>query len=80
MAAVLKIWQALKIIYTKRSYLEPLLEIENDGFIVATGNETAIKILELQPSGKKRMSAEQFLRGAGAHLTKGIRLGDHHEK
>ena len=69
--AVLKIWQALKL---------PFKQIENDGFTIATGNDTAIKILELQPSGKKRMSAEQFLRGAGAHLTKGIRLGDHHEK
>ena len=43
---------------------------------IATGNETAIKILELQPSGKKRMTAEQFLRGAGSHLTKGIKLGE----
>ena len=35
--------------------------------------------MELQPSGKKRMSAEQFLRGAGSQLTKGIRLGDNNE-
>ena len=49
------------------------------GLSLRLGNETAIKVTELQPSGKKRMSAEQFLRGAGADLTKGIRLGDHHE-
>ena len=44
-----------------------------------TGNETAIKIMELQPSGKKRMTAEQFLRGAGSDLTTGTDLGDHHD-
>ena len=78
--AVLKIWQALKLPIIQKEAPGTILEIENDGFIIASGNDTAIKILELQPSGKKRMSAEQFLRGAGAHLTKGIRLGDHHEK
>ena len=77
---VLKIWQALKLPFKQKEAPGTILEIENDGFTIATGNETAIKILELQPSGKKRMSAEQFLRGAGAHLTKGIRLGDYHEK
>ena len=78
--AVLKIWQALKIPSKQKEAPGTILEIENDGFTIATGNETAIKIVELQPSGKKRMSAEQFLRGAGAHLTKGILLGDHYEK
>jgi methionyl-tRNA formyltransferase len=78
--AVLKIWQALKLPFIQKEAPGTILEIENDGFIIASGNDTAIKILELQPSGKKRMSAEQFLRGAGAHLTKGIRLGDHYEK
>lgn len=78
--AVLKIWQALKLPFIQKEAPGTILEIENDGFIIASGNDTAIKILELQPSGKKRMSAEQFLRGAGAHLTKGIRLGDHNEK
>ena len=42
-----------------------------DGIVIATGNETAIKITELQPSGKKRMSAEQYLRGAASDLTTG---------
>jgi methionyl-tRNA formyltransferase len=78
--AVLKIWQALKLPFIQKEAPGTILQIENDGFIIATGNQTAIKILELQPSGKKRMSAVQFLRGAGAHLTKGIRLGDHNEK
>ena len=32
-----------------------------------------LEILELQPEGKKRMSAEAFLRGR--HLEEGTRLG-----
>ena len=35
-----------------------------DSFTVVCGNKKAIKIVEIQPSGKKRMSVEQFLRGA----------------
>jgi methionyl-tRNA formyltransferase len=31
--------------------------------LVRTGGSTAVKILELQPAGKKRMTAEEFLRG-----------------
>jgi methionyl-tRNA formyltransferase len=31
--------------------------------VVVTGDGVGIKILELQPAGKKRMSAEEFLRG-----------------
>ena len=33
---------------------------------VVTGNETAIQIKELQPSGKTKMTSEDFLRGAGS--------------
>ena len=31
--------------------------------VVVTGDGAGIKILELQPAGKKRMTAEEFLRG-----------------
>jgi methionyl-tRNA formyltransferase len=73
---VLKIWSSEKI--NKASTSEPgvILSIEHDGFVVATGNETAIKITELQPAGKKRMDAGQFLRGAGMHLKAGMKLGE----
>ena len=56
-----------------------IIAIEQNGIVVATGNEIAIKITDLQPAGKKRMHAESFLRGAGATLTTGMKLGEHHE-
>jgi methionyl-tRNA formyltransferase len=73
---VMKIWQALKIATCTSGEPGTIIDIESDGFTVATGNETAIKIIELQPSGKKKMTAEQYLRGSGSHMTTGMVLGD----
>jgi methionyl-tRNA formyltransferase len=74
---VMKIWWGEKVVSSKKGAPGVVLDIEADGFIVATGNETAIKITELQPSGKKRMDAAQFLRGTA--LETGMQLGDNHE-
>jgi methionyl-tRNA formyltransferase len=73
---VIKIWQSEKIPMRSKEVPGTVIKIEEDGFVIATGNETAIKVTELQPSGKKRMSAEPFLRGAGSDLTTGIVLGE----
>lgn len=72
---VLKIWRGEKL-KTKSGY-QPgeVISIENDGFVVATGNEISIKIVELQPAGKKKMSAEQFLRGNQSQIHVGSILG-----
>ncbi|MEO8072456.1 MAG: methionyl-tRNA formyltransferase [Acidobacteriota bacterium] len=40
-----------------------ILHINKEGFIIACGNKTALKINELQIEGKKRMSARDFLNG-----------------
>jgi methionyl-tRNA formyltransferase len=42
-------------------------------FMVGTGDPNAVRILELQPAGKKRMTAEEFLRGHP--LKEGDRFG-----
>ena len=73
---VLKIWQSKKIPNENKAAPGTVVNIEDDGIVIATGNETAIKITELQPSGKKRMSAEQYLRGAASDLTTGTVLGE----
>lgn len=73
---VLKIWQTEKVKGLTGDFPGTIVKIDPDGFIVSTGNETAIKIKELQPSGKTKMSCEQFLRGAGSKILKGSKLGD----
>ncbi|MDQ0198546.1 methionyl-tRNA formyltransferase [Neobacillus ginsengisoli] len=73
---VLKIWQAEKVAGLPRHEPGTILKLETDGIIVSTGNEIAIKIKELQPSGKTKMTGEEFLRGAGTKISTGSKLGD----
>ncbi|WP_100373254.1 methionyl-tRNA formyltransferase [Bacillus sp. FJAT-45037] len=75
----LKIWWAQKESVTKVSDAGVIMSIEEDSFVVATGNQTALRLTEVQPSGKKRMSAEQYLRGAGSHLEVGMKVGEENE-
>ncbi|WP_216828037.1 methionyl-tRNA formyltransferase [Alkalihalobacterium elongatum] len=70
----MKIWWGQKTSTTKKEEPGTVIAVVDDGFIVATGNDVAIKVTDLQPAGKKRMLASQFLRGAG--ITTGDKLGD----
>ncbi|WP_026574835.1 methionyl-tRNA formyltransferase [Bacillus sp. UNC438CL73TsuS30] len=73
---VLKIWEAEKVSGTKSEIPGIIVGIEPDGLVVSTGNKTAIKITELQPSGKTKMTGKDFLRGAGSKISTGVRLGE----
>ncbi|RSK26977.1 methionyl-tRNA formyltransferase [Bacillus sp. HMF5848] len=75
---VLKIWWGEKVPNTSGAPGE-IVRIDADGIVVATGNDTAIKITDLQPSGKKRMTGEQFVNGAKATLHVGMKLGVENE-
>ncbi|HAQ08535.1 MAG TPA: methionyl-tRNA formyltransferase [Bacillus bacterium] len=77
--AVVKLWAAEKAAVQGRQDPGTIVRLEEDGFIVASGNETAVKITELQPAGKKRMDAKQFLLGAGSFIETGMKLGDSDE-
>lgn len=66
--AVIKVWWGEKYMTEIKSEPGTIISLEDDGVVVQTGNQTAIKITELQPSGKKRMSGEQFLRGTNNQL------------
>lgn len=77
---VLKIWWGEKIQQSSHSLPGTILKIEHDGFIVSTGDETAIKITDLQPSGKKRMSCKEYLHGIGKQFQTGMRLGVEYEE
>jgi methionyl-tRNA formyltransferase len=75
--STLKIWWGEKHVLSSPQDPGVVTEIMKDGFIVSTGNGTGIKIMDLQPAGKKRMTAEQFLNGTGAGLTVGTKLGEY---
>lgn len=74
--AVLKFWWSEKIINPTNEAPGTIIRIEDHAFFVSTGNDTAIKIIELQPSGKKKMTTEQFLRGSGSQMAIGARFGE----
>ncbi len=64
----IKIWWGQP---SERSYSQPIgtvVAIEVDRVIVQTGDDTTFEITELQPAGKKKMSAEEFIRGTGSKL------------
>ncbi|WP_453997035.1 methionyl-tRNA formyltransferase [Bacillus nitroreducens] len=71
---VMKVWWGQKVSSETSEKPGTIVSIEKDGFIVSTGNTTFIKVTQLQPSGKKKMSAEQFL--LGADLQVGTILGE----
>ncbi|MBP3038327.1 methionyl-tRNA formyltransferase [Bacillaceae bacterium Marseille-Q3522] len=75
--SVLKIWKAEKLSYDgKPAVPGEVLRLDEGGLLVATADQTAINITELQPSGKKKMTVAEYYHGIGAHLTKGMCLGE----
>ncbi|WP_404351437.1 methionyl-tRNA formyltransferase [Sutcliffiella horikoshii] len=73
---VMKVWWGEKTQIDKDAVPGTIIGVEDDGFIVKTGNSTGIKITDLQLAGKKRMTGTQYLNGAGASLSEGTKLGD----
>lgn len=69
-----KIWAA-KVGETATN-AEPgeVVKIEKDHFEVATGDGGTLALYDVQPAGKKRMTAEEFLRGTGSKLQIGDRF------
>ncbi|PEJ60267.1 methionyl-tRNA formyltransferase [Bacillus sp. AFS002410] len=73
---VLKVWWGEKATTNKTVTPGEIIEVLNDGILVSTGNTTAIKITDLQPAGKKRMEAKQYINGAGSFIERGMKLGE----
>ncbi|MRX73351.1 methionyl-tRNA formyltransferase [Bacillus lacus] len=74
---VMKIWWGEKMESSNKAEPGTVIGQDSDGFVVATGDSTAIKVVDLQPAGKKRMSGKDYLRGTS--LAAGTKLGDDHE-
>ncbi|MDG5470239.1 methionyl-tRNA formyltransferase [Jeotgalibacillus sp. ET6] len=56
-----------------------ILDKTSNGPIISTGDGAALLITELQPFGKKKMRAADFLRGAGSDMEIGERVGKQNE-
>ncbi|MFC0271243.1 methionyl-tRNA formyltransferase [Metabacillus herbersteinensis] len=75
---VIKVWWGEKMESEHLASPGTIIGIDTDGFVVSTGNNIAIKITELQPSGKKKMSGEEFLRGTALEV--GKKLGEDNDE
>ncbi|HET7578245.1 MAG TPA: methionyl-tRNA formyltransferase [Bacillales bacterium] len=71
---VLKIWRTEKAASSAEAIPGTVIEVDEGSFLVSSGDDTAVRVTELQPAGKKRMKTAQFIKGA--NLQKGDRLGE----
>jgi methionyl-tRNA formyltransferase len=51
-----------------------VIEASRDRLVVACGNGTALRVLEIQPQGSRRMSARDFINGT--HISAGTKFGE----
>lgn len=72
---VWKIWWVEKMPGTSDKAPGTIVGKEEDGLLIACGSGI-VKITELQPEGKRRMSALDFLRGAGSQIEIGTKVGE----
>ncbi|KMY49396.1 methionyl-tRNA formyltransferase [Peribacillus loiseleuriae] len=72
----LKVWTTKKIQLSSPAQPGVVIDVLEEGFVVGTGNTTAVLILELQPAGKKKMLAKDYLRGAGSFIKAGLKIGE----
>lgn len=51
-------------------------KVNDEAFVVVCGNNKGIKVTEIQPAGKKRMTVKQYLQGSSDRIKIGTKLGD----
>lgn len=66
-----KIWSAEKSDVQAEGTPGMIIKRSKDKLIIKTGDQISIAITELQPAGKKRLSAEEFMNGVGAKWNEG---------
>ncbi|WP_339175501.1 methionyl-tRNA formyltransferase [Solibacillus sp. FSL R5-0691] len=69
-----KVWAAKVGETSTKAAPGEVVKIEKDHFEVATGDGGTLALYDVQPAGKKRMTAEEFLRGTGSKLQIGDRF------
>ncbi|NYF24179.1 methionyl-tRNA formyltransferase [Sporosarcina sp. JAI121] len=69
-----KIWWSEKSYSNENALPGTIIGIESDRILVKAGDDTAVALTDLQPAGKKRMTADEFIRGTGSKWSKGDRF------
>ena len=53
-----------------------IIKKDDESFVVICGNQKGIRITEIQPAGKKRMTVKEYLQGSQDRIKVGVRLGE----
>lgn len=73
----LKVWAAQKTTdYHPEKEAGTIYRLDKYGIGVIAGDGQGILLTEIQPAGKKKMMAQDFLRGAGSSWSIGMKLGE----
>ncbi|WP_188454440.1 methionyl-tRNA formyltransferase [Virgibacillus oceani] len=72
----MKIWWAEMDNTTYDGSPGEIVQVDKTSFIVVCGNKKGLRITEIQPAGKKRMTVSDFLRGAPDRIKTGTKMGE----
>ncbi|MGY0692337.1 methionyl-tRNA formyltransferase [Virgibacillus sp. FSP13] len=53
-----------------------IIKIDEEAFTVVCGNHQGVRIKEIQPAGKKRMTVKEYLHGSPDRIKPGMKMGD----
>ncbi|RLL45270.1 methionyl-tRNA formyltransferase [Oceanobacillus piezotolerans] len=73
---VMKLWWGEPVDTSYEGLPGEIVQVQEDSFIVVCGNQQGIKLTEIQPAGKTRMSVKDYLRGSMDRIKIGVILGE----
>ncbi|MBT2731584.1 methionyl-tRNA formyltransferase [Carnobacterium sp. ISL-102] len=71
----LKLWDVTPIEEKTTASPGTIIRIEKEALYLACGNQTVVKINEVQPAGRSKMTIMAFLTGVGSQLKVGEKVG-----
>lgn len=75
--AIMKIWwgEPDDMLYNGKA--GEIVQVEDqEAFVVQCGNQKGVRVTEIQPAGKKRMTVKQYLQGSPDRIQTGIKMGE----
>ncbi|WP_087972959.1 methionyl-tRNA formyltransferase [Oceanobacillus rekensis] len=75
---VMKIWWGIPddTLYEGKTPGEIVQKLDSETFTVICGDQKGIKVMEIQPAGKKRMTVREYLQGSSDRIKIGKILGE----
>ena len=70
----IKVWAGQAVAQNAPDEAGTVIATDKDALYVACGEGTVFKMTELQPAGKKRMPAADYLRGSACEIQEGTRF------